>query len=132
MGKHPPLDHPADPRAGFSARREQLWGLFGGLIGGLAGAGSLLVAKGIQGAPLRELVGSPYPPLFALRTMMAIDYYFMSVLGVGLVFLAIALVALRTSRYPRSDGSGAAVIGTILCALGGIVLFLRLWAALHG
>jgi hypothetical protein len=127
-----PFDRPADRWAGLSARRERLWGLLGGVTGGLAGVGSLLVAWAIQGAPLHELLGSPYPPFFARRGVMAIDYYFMGLVVVGLVFLAIALVALRTSRYPRTDGSGAGLIGTILCALGGVVLFVRLWAAFHG
>ena len=129
---HPAFDHPAERLVGFSARRERLWGLIGGLVGGLAGVGSFFVAWVIQGAPLRELAGSPYPPFFAHRTMMPLDYYFLGLVVLGFAFLIAALVALRLGRYPRTDGSGAALIGTILCALGGVVLFLRLWAAIHG
>jgi hypothetical protein len=127
-----PFDHPAERLAGLSARRERLWGVAGGLVGGLAGVGSFVVAWVVEGASLGELAGSPYPPFFARRTMLAIDYYFAGLVVVGLAFLLGALVTLRTGRYPRTDGSGAALIGTILCGLGGVVLFLRLWAALHG
>jgi hypothetical protein len=129
---HESFDQPAERMAGLSARRERLWGLVGGVIGGLAGVGSFLIAWVVQGAPLRELAGSPYPPFFAHRTMMALDYYFLGLVVVGLGFLFTALVALRFGRYPRTDGSGAGLIGTILCALGGVVLFMRLWAVFHG
>ena len=43
-----------------------------------------------------------------------------------------ALIALRVGRYPRSDGYGATLIGLILCALGGTILFVRLVAVLAG
>jgi len=123
--------HPIEPLAGLSADRERRWGVVGGVVGGVAGVGSFFVAWVIQGAPLRELMGSPYPPFFARRGMMVLDYYFLGLVVLGLGFLTTALVALRVGRYPRTDGSGAALIGTILCALGGVILFMRLWAALH-
>ena len=63
---------------------------------------------------------------------MALDYYFLGLVGLGLVFLEAAILALRRSRYPRTDGGGAALLGTVLCALGGVVLFARLWVVVHG
>ena len=126
------MDVPVGQAAGVSGRRERLWGLTGGLIGGLVGVGSLLVPSLLEGTPLRELWGSPYPPVFARRSIMALDYYFLGLVGLGLVFLESAVVALRRSRYPRTDGAGAAVVGTVLCAVGGVVLFVRLWVVVHG
>ena len=85
-----------------------------------------------QGESLRDLSGSPYPAFFARRALVVLDYYFLALVLVGLAFLCGGLVALRWGRYPRTDGSGATLVGTVLCALGGVVLFMRLWAALHG
>jgi hypothetical protein len=126
------MDVPVGQAAGVSGRRERRWGIVGGLIGSLVGLGSLLVPWLVQGVPLRDLWGAPYPPLFTRREMIALDYYFLGLVGLGLVFLEGAIVALRKSRYPRTDGAGAALLGTVLCALGGVVLFARLWAVVHG
>ena len=41
------------------------------------------------------------------------------------------MVALHSSRYPRSDGYGSVLTGAILTALSGAILFIRLWAVLH-
>src|SRR5262249_62249946 len=84
------------------------------------------------GPPLRDLWCSPSPPIFTRRSIMVLDYYFLGLVGVGLVFLEGAVVALRNSRFPRTDGAAAALLGTVLCALGGGVLFGRLWAVVHG
>jgi hypothetical protein len=126
------FERPAERLTGCSAQREQMWGLVGGAAGGIAGVGSFLVAWLVQGASFGELAGAPYPPFFTRRTMMPLDYYFVGLVAVGLGFLVAAIVALRVGRYPRTDGGGAALVGTVLCALGGVVLFLRLWAAIHG
>jgi len=125
------MDVPVGQAAGVSGRRERLWGVMGGLIGGVVGVGSVLVPWHLEGTPLRELWGTPYPPIFARRSIMALDYYFLGLVGVGLVFLEAAVVALRRSRFPRTDGAGAALLGAVLCALGGVVLFVRLWVIVH-
>lgn len=97
------------------------------------GVGSFLVPWLLEGTPPHQLWGTPYPPIFARRSIMALDYYyFLGLVGVGLVFLEGAVVALRKSRFPRTDGAAAALLGAVLCALGGIVLFARLWAVVHG
>jgi len=125
------MNVPVGQAAGVSGRRERLWGVMGGLIGGVVGVGSVLVPWHLEGTPLRELWGTPYPPIFARRSIMALDYYFLGLVGVGLVFLEAAVVALRRSRFPRTDGAGAALLGAVLCALGGVVLFVRLWVIVH-
>lgn len=125
------MDVPVGQAAGVSGRRERLWGVMGGLIGGVVGVGSVLVPWHLEGTPLRELWGTPYPPIFARRSIMALDYYFLGLVGVGLVFLEAAVVALRRSRFPRTDGAGAVLLGAVLCALGGVVLFVRLWVIVH-
>jgi hypothetical protein len=123
------MDVPVGQAAGVSARRARLWGRVGGLIVGLVTAGSLgslVVPWLFQGAPLREL------PFFMRPAMIALDYYALGMVGLGLVFLEGAIVALRASHFPRTDGVGAALLGTALCALGGLVLFARLCAIAHG
>ena len=126
------MDVPVGQAAGVSGRRERFWGVTGGLVGGLVGVGALVVPWLVDGTPLRELVGAPWPPVFTRRAITALDYYFLGLVAVGLVFLEAAIVALRRSRYPRTDGSGAALLGTVLCALGGTVLFVRLWVLVRG
>jgi len=128
----PPLDHPAERLAGLSGRHERLWGLVGGVVGSLVGAGSFAVSWLVPGVTLGQLSGSPYPSFFARRTMIALDYYFLALVIVGLAFLGSAVLVLRTGRYPRSDGFGTVLLGAILSALGGVVLFLRVWAMAHG
>ena len=67
-----------------------------------------------------------YASLWAVRPIL------LALLLVGLAFLSGALVVLRMGRYPRSDGYGAVLLGAILSALGGFVLFVRVWAMTHG
>jgi len=126
------MDVPIGRAAGVSPGRERVWGVVGGVIGSLVGVGGLVVALLFQDGPLRDLMGSPYPRVFARRAMIPLDYYFLGLIALGLVFLEGGVVALRFSRFPRTDGMGAALLGTVLCALGGVVLFLRLWAVVHG
>jgi hypothetical protein len=125
-------DDPIETAAGLSGRRERFWGLVGGTVGSAVGIGAFAIAWLVQGASAGEMSGAPYPSFLARRVMMPLDYYFLALILVGLAFLGSGLFATRFGRYPRSDGFGATLLGTILCALGGIVLFVRLWAVLHG
>lgn len=125
------VDVPVGQAAGVSLRRERRWGVLGGLAGALAGVGAFLVAWRVQGIPLGGLGGGAYPPVFGRQAMIPLDYYFLGLIGLGLVLLEGAVLALRRSRYPRTDGIGAVILGTLLCALGGVVLFIRLWAVVH-
>jgi hypothetical protein len=124
-------DRPVEPTAGMSGTRERLWGLVGGFVGAVTAGGSFLVAWLIDHATLHELSGAPYPPFLATRGMIALDYYFLGVLSVGLAFLVGALASVRRGRFPRSDGLDAILIGMLLSALGGLVLFVRLFALTH-
>jgi len=126
------MDVPVGQAAGVSGGRERLWRVGSGFVGGVVGVGSLLVPLLIQRIPLRDLLGTPYPALLARREILLLDYYFLGMVGLGLVFLEGAVVALRTSRYPRTDGGSAALLGTILCGFGAIALFIRLCAIVHG
>src|SRR5207245_4516886 len=125
-------DFPLERLAGVSARRERRWGLIGGVVGSLAGVGGFLVGWLVQGESPRDLSGSPYPAFFARRALVVLDYYFLALVLVGLAFLCGGLFALRWGRYPRTAGSGATLVGPVLCALGGVALFMRLWAPLPG
>lgn len=126
------MEVPVGQQAGVSSRRERLWGWGSGLIGALVGVGGLLVVYLVRDIPLRELVGGPYPPVFTRRSMIALDYYFLGLIALGLTILEGGVLVLRKSKYPRTDGAGATLLGTVLCALGGVVLFVRLWAVVHG
>jgi hypothetical protein len=131
MGDMQAPDSPMERSAGISWRRERLWGGIGGFLVSAVGVGSFMIALLIQGEPLSDLVGSPYPRVFTRRTVMPLDYFFLAVLAVGFCFLAAATYIARRGRYPRSDGFGAALTGAILSAVAGGALFLRLWAVLH-
>src|SRR5262249_52980771 len=126
------MDVPVGQAAGVSGRRERWWGFTGGFIGALVGVGSSLVPWLVEGTPVHQLLGSPYPPIFRRRAILALDSVCLGLVGVGVVFLEGAVGALRKSRFPRTDGAAAALLGTVLCALGGVVLFTRLWAVVHG
>jgi hypothetical protein len=126
------MDVPVGQAAGLSGRRNRLWGVLGVLIVGLVVAGSVVVPWLVDGTPPGEMWGVPYPPLFTRRAMLLVDYYSLGMVGLGLIFLEWAVVAVRASRFPRTDGAGPAILGTALCALGGLVLFARLCAVVHG
>jgi hypothetical protein len=123
-------DLPVEPSAGTSWQRERHWGRIGGVVGALVGLGGLVVAWLVQGEAWGDLSGSPYPPVLEKPELQPIDFYFLGVLVAGAGFLVRALIVLRVGRYPRSDGYGATLIGLILCALGGTILFVRLIAVL--
>jgi len=125
-------DSPLNHSAGLSARRDRRWGVLGGVLGATAGGGAFLVASFIQREPWREMASAPYPAFFSRREIMPIDLYFFAWFLIGTGFLLAALVLIRIGRYPRTDGGGAALAGTIFSALGGTILFLRLWAVIHG
>ena len=126
------MDVPVGQLAGVSNRRQLLWRVVGGLIVSLIAVSSILVPWLVQGTPPGELWGAFSPSLFTRRAMIALDYYSLGMVGLGLVFLEGAVVALRASKFPRTDGTGAALLGTALCAVGGMILFARLWAVVHG
>jgi vacuolar-type H+-ATPase subunit I/STV1 len=120
-----------EPSSGLSLRRERFWGLIGGIVGSIVGSGGFLIAWLIQNEAWGDMVTSPYPVFFRRREMMPLDFYFLALVFAGLLFMLIALIHIRSGAYPRTDGFGAALVGTILSALGGVILFLRLWAVLH-
>ena len=91
--------------SGTDPRRERFWGVLGGIIGAVAGVGAFLVALA-QGEKIGEMSGAPYPPLFARKEIMALDYYFLGLVVVGAVFLVVSLVAARVSPSPRTDTYG--------------------------
>jgi len=125
------FDRPAARGIGASDARERLWGLIGGVVGASFGVGSFLVAWLVDGASWSELSGAPYPPFLAARRTIGLDYYLLGAVLLGLAFLAQALLRLRLGRYPRSDGYGATLIGGLLCVLGGVILFVRVFAITH-
>lgn len=84
-----------------------------------------------QGEPWCELSGAPSPSYFGRRTMLPTDFCFLALVFVGVGFLLGGLLAVRRGRYPRTDGFGATLVGTILASLGAVVLFVRLWAVVH-
>jgi hypothetical protein len=112
-------------------RRERLWGLIVGFLGSAIGAGAFALAYLIQGEPVSNLVGSPYPAIFTRRAVMPLDYFFAAVGILGFVFVVAAALISRWGRYPRSDGFAAALTGAILSVVAGAALCLRLWAVLH-
>jgi len=126
------LEHPISRMAGTSFSRERRWGMIGGIIGAIVGAGGFLIASLIQGEPWREMARSPYPLFFSRRELMPLDLYFVALLISGAVFLALALFFARIGRYPRTDAFGAILVGFVLSCLAGVILFLRLFAVLHG
>jgi hypothetical protein len=128
----PLLDEPAARSTGLSAHHERMWGMVGGGVGALAGIGSFVISWLVPGVSLGQLAGAPYPPFLARREIIALDYYFLVLVLLGLAFLTGAIIVLRTGRYPRSDGFGTVLVGAILSALGGVVLFARVWAMAHG
>ncbi|HEY7699189.1 MAG TPA: hypothetical protein VIE88_12280 [Vicinamibacteria bacterium] len=120
------MDSPIERSAGVSTSRERKWGLIGGLVGTVVGVGSAAVAVGIDGASFTET--GLYPRIFRSQEVLALDVYMLAVLIAGVSFSAAALFLARRSFYPRTECYGAGLLGLILSALGGVLLFIRLLA----
>ena len=126
----PDHDRPAESMVGLAARRERIWGLVGGAIGATVGIGSALIAVFVEGAP--AFSSGAYPQFFSSPRLLAFDAFLLLTLVVGLAFMGLALVFARVGRYPRTDCFGAGLLGTILSALGGLLIFFRLVAVIRG
>ena len=116
--------------AGTSPARERRWGMIGGTLGALYGLGSALIAVYVEGAPWRS--SGPYPAFFATRRLLPFDLYLGTALAIGVGFLVAALVLARVSRYPRTDASGALVVGLVLGLTSGAIVLARLLAVVRG
>jgi hypothetical protein len=121
---------PVERSAGLSTARERRWGLIGGAAGSVAGVGSALVAVYMDGASWYS--SGPYPTVFREARLLAIDVYLLLMLLAGFGFSVAALVLARRSAFPRSDAYGAGLLGALLGALGGVILFLRVFALTRG
>jgi hypothetical protein len=100
--------------------------VIGGILGSLYGVGAALIAIVVEGAPWWP-TGS-YPPFFQTPRLLVFDAYMLVALLAGLGFLVAALVLARRSPYPRTDASGALVMGLVLGTTSGAILFTRLLA----
>src|SRR5512143_2827919 len=121
-------DRPITGTAGRSLLRERRWGIIGGLVGTFFGVGSALIAVYVEGASWAE---SPYPAFFSRRQLLPYDGFLLCGLAVGFGFLVTALLLCRWGRYPRSDATGALLIGLILSALGATLMLTRLLAIIR-
>jgi hypothetical protein len=92
--------------------------------------GSALIAVYVEGAPWWS--AGPYPAFFATPRLLVFDVYLCSALVAGVGFLIAALVLARLSRYPRTDASGALVVGLVLALTSGAILFARLVTVVRG
>lgn len=115
--------------AGTSPARERRWGVIGGTLGALYGLGSALIAVYVEGASWWS--PGPYPAFFATRRLLAFDLYLGSALAAGVCFAVAALALARLSRYPRTDASGALVVGLVLGLTSGAILLARLIAVVR-
>jgi len=116
--------------AGTSPARERRWGVIGGALGALYGIGSALIAVYIEGAAWWS--SGAYPAFFATRRLLTFDLYLGAALATGVGFLVAALALARLSRYPRTDASGALVVGLVLGLTSGAILLARLLAVVRG
>lgn len=116
--------------AGTSPARERRWGMIGGTVGSLYGVGAALIALFVEGAPWWPT--GTYPPFFATPRVLVFDVYLALSLITGVGFLVAALVFARLSRYPRTDVSGALVLGLVLGLTSGAILLTRLVAVVRG
>jgi len=130
MQTTPELESALSGDQGRSATRERRWGFIGGVVGSVAGVGSAAVAILVDGAPPYE--SGPWPAVFAEARLLGIDVYLLSMLAAGGGFSIGALVHARRSAFPRTDAFGAGLVGTLLMALAGSILFTRVLALVTG
>jgi hypothetical protein len=123
-------EHPVDRSAGLSPARERRWGWIGGAAGALAGCTCGRVAVYVDGASWYE--SGPYPAIFREPRLLAIDVCLLVFIVLGLGFSVAALISARRSPFPRTEAYGAGLIGALLSALGGVILFIRLVALTGG
>jgi hypothetical protein len=116
--------------AGTNPARERRWGVIGGTLGSLYGVGSALIAVFVEGAPWWPT--GTYPAFFATPRVLVFDVYLALALVTGVGFLVAGLVLARLSRYPRTDVSGALVLGLVLGLTSGAILLTRLLAVVRG
>jgi hypothetical protein len=104
--------------------------VIGATLGALYGLGAALIAVYVEGAPW----WSPglYPAFFTTRRVLTFDLFLGSALAMGVGFLVAALALARRSRYPRTDVSGALVVGLVLSLTSGAILLARLVAVARG
>lgn len=124
------IETPVDRAAGLSSRRERRWGLVGGLLGSLFGAGAAVVAVFLDGASWYE--SGPYPAIFRREEILALDLYLLLMLLIGIGFAACGLVLARRSPFPRSEAYGAGLVGALLLSLSGLIFFIRVVALTRG
>ena len=129
MSPVPIEDSPVDRKAGMSPSRERLWGLVGGIVGPVVGVGAGVIAIAVDGIPW--YTSGLYPLIFTEQRLLALDAYMILVFLVGVGFATAGAVYSRKSLYPRSDGFGAALLGTILMGVSGLVFFVRLLALIR-
>ena len=130
MGGVDSSNQPVERSQGVSSERERRWGVIGGISGSLVGGGAALIGVFIDGMPW--YTSGPYPRAFAEARFLGIDVYLMVVLAVGAAFSTAGIVFSRRSPYPRTDAFGAGLMGTILMAMSGVILFIRLVALIRG
>jgi len=118
-----------DRKTGLSPTRERTWGWIGGTVGSLFGIGAALVAMVLDGVPWYS--SGPYPLVFTEQRLLAIDFYLLAALVVGLGFSTAAAIFSRRSPYPRTDAFGAGLLGVILTGVSGFVFFTRLVALIQ-
>jgi hypothetical protein len=104
--------------------------MIGGTVGSLYGVGAALIAVLVEGAPWWPT--GTYPPFFATPRLLTFDVYMIAALVTGVGFLVAALALARLSRYPRTDASGALVLGLVLGLTSGAILLTRLLAVVRG
>jgi hypothetical protein len=74
----------------------------------------------------------PYPAFFATPRLLVFDVYLCLALVTGVGFLVAALALARLGRYPRTDVSGALVLGLVLGLTSGAIILTRLLAVIRG